>query len=269
MVPVLSSSFAVADDLVPRKNDKLFEKYEKTGGIWDGTSSNCQLMETYEDFDALDEDARVFTANGYEIIRHAPVFHGERQPCGVLVDFENLRTLFESDTCLHHARAGPSSPCYYAYPQAGLVTAGHLQANSLVADFYPLIEEINKKVLGRRYMGDPEGLEKELHSEAPNWPICGISCQIYNAVMHHTRGIGSQHHEVTRGTVSAALGGGCVRKTAEMKKAKRLRFATAHGLPHEDYELKASNPAISKDLRLENVYWVDFDQVAEVDRNGG
>jgi len=267
---VHSSSFAVADDVVPRKNDGLFKRYEKNGGIWDGTGGDRQLIETYEDFDALDKDARVFSAGGYEIIRHAPVFlHGERRPWGVLVDFENLRTLFESDTCLHYARAGPPSPHYYAYPQAGLVTAGHLQANSLISNFYPLVEEVNRKVLGRCYVRNSEGLEEELRSEAPNWPIYGISCQIYNAVMHHTRGIGSQHHEVTRGTVSAALGSGCVRKTAELEKARKLRTATAHGLPHEDYELKASNPAISKDLRLENVYWVDFDKVAEVDRNGG
>ena len=211
-------------------------------------------METYEDFDTLYKDAQVFTANRYEIIHHAPIFYGKQQPYRVLVDFKNLCILFELDTCLHHARAGPSSPCYYAYPQAGLVTARHLQANSLVTNFYPLIEEINKKVLGCHYMGDLEGLKKELYLEAPNWLIYGISCQIYNTVMHHTRGIGSQHHEMTRGTVSAVLDSGCIHKTAEIKKAKRLCFATAHRLPHKDYELKASNPAISKDLWLENIY---------------
>jgi len=87
--------------------------------------------------------------------------------------------------------------------------------------------------------------------------------------MHHTRGIGSQHHKVVQGEVSGALGGQCVPKTALSKKASDLLKGCRYMLPHEAYKIKASNPEVSKDLQVENVYWVDLNQFQEENRNGG
>ena len=259
------SSIAVADELVPRLNSQIIAKCGDN--IWDGICKDSKRRMSHQDLENLDEDARIFTDEGVEILRYLHCFQDrQRKPCGAMVDFKNLYTLFEPDIHLDYARAGPSQPesSYFAYPQAGLVTAGHLQAKSLVSDFYPLLEHINTGILG----AEGEGAADELLVEAPKWPVYGVSCQIYNAVMHHTRGFGSQHHEVARGMVSGALGGQCVPKTASSGKAKHLLERLQYKLPHEEYEIKASNVEVSKDLRVENVYWVDLDQFPEEDRNG-
>jgi hypothetical protein len=255
-------SVAVAEDLVCRTKESIVKKCGNN--IWDGISEDTRQRVAHEGLGRLREDARIFTDKGFEIFRYFPKFpDNKREPCGVLVDFRNLHTLFEPDARLRYTRAGPS-PSYLAYPQAGLVTAGYLQAKSLVSDFYPLLEAINTSILSAR----GEDIEEELFKEVPRWPVYGVSCQIYNAVMHHTRGIGSQHHEVARGKVSGALGGQCIPKTASSAKAKGLLTSCRSKLPHDAYRIKTSNVEICKDLRLENVYWVDFDQISEENRNG-
>jgi len=259
------SSVAVADEVAPRPTENIVAKCEDD--IWDGTDKDTRQQVPHDSLDGLDEDARIFTEKGFEIFRHLPYYKDHQQkPCGVLVDFRNLDMLFDSDVYLRYARAGLCQPSYSAYPQAGLVTAGHIQAKSLVSDFYPLIESINVDILRAR----GEDFEEELLAEAPRWPVYGISCQIYNAVMHSTRGTGQQHHAVACGKVSGALGGKCVPKTASILEGQTtgLLQSCKSRLPHKAYEIKASNPKICKDLRVENVYWVDFDQVAEENRSG-
>lgn len=254
---------AVAEHLSCRPKENIVKKCGDN--IWDGTSEDTRQRVAHEDLDKLGENARIFTDKGFEIIRYFPRFpDNKREPYGVLVDFRNLHTLFEPHTRLRYTRAGPSQPSFLAYPQAGLVTAGYLQAKSLVSDFYPLLEVINTGILSAR----GEDIEEELFSEDPRWPVYGVSCQIYNAVMHHTRGIGSQHHEVARGKVSGALGGQCTPKAASSAKAKGLLTTCRSKLPHDAYRIKTSNAEMCKDLRLENVYWVDLDQFSEENRNG-
>ena len=253
-------SFAVVDELLPRPNNLIIERHP--GNIWDGVGADRKQLVTCEELDLLDENAWLFTEQGAEIFRHYPQFEGDRKDCGALVDFSNLHTLFPPDTRLKYTQAGPPPSGCSAYPQAGLVYAGHLQANSLITEFYPLLEAVNTSVL-------KDGLEEELLTEDPRWPIYGVSSQIYNAVMHSTRGTGSQHHEVARGRVSGALGGSCVPATIKTAPAAELRRSCSAQLPHVAYKIKSSNPAVCKDLRLENVYWVDMDQVAEQNRTGG
>jgi len=259
----ISSSVAVADKLMRRPKEKILMKHGDN--IWDGITDNYRQQVSEDDLDELDDEARIFTDKGFEIFRYYPIFNdNERIPYGVLVDFQHLHTLFQHDFNLTHGRAGPTSSKYSAYPQAGLVTAGYLQATSLISEFYPLLESINVDILN----AGADDVEEEAFVESGRWPVYGISCQIYNAVMHHTRGKGSQHHKVARGIVSGALGGLSIRETASSPAADKLRKACRYQLPHESYKIKASNPDISKDLRLENVYWVDFDQIGEEQRNG-
>lgn len=259
----ISSSVAIADELFPRPSDKILMKHGDN--IWDGISENHRQRVSEDDLDDLDDDARIFTDKGLEILRYYPIFtDGRRVPYGVLVDFQNLNTLFDSDIHLTHGRAGPRSSKYSAYPQAGLVTAGYLQAASLISDFYPLVESINIDILN----AGTEDVEEDPFVEPGRWPVYGVSCQIYNAVMHHTRGRGSQHHEVARGMVSGALGGLCNPETASSPKAETLRRTCTAQLPHNAYKIKTSNSEVCKDLRLENVYWADFDQIPEEHRNG-
>jgi len=154
--------------------------------------------------------------------------------------------LFEGDANLDYARAGPSvtESSYFVYPQAGLMTAGHLQAKLLVSEFYPLLECINTHILSIQRKGSDD----KLLVEAPKWPVYGVLCQIYNVVIHHTRGIGSQHYKVVWGKVSGMLRGQCVPKTVLSKKASDLLKGCRYMLPHEAYKIKVSNPEISKDL---------------------
>ena len=259
------SSVAIADRVEVRPNNQAYAKTK--GNVWNGLDKDLRQKLSLEDLDELPQDTRIFTEKGVEIPHHYHFFDGgeaQRKPCGVLVDLSNLHTLFQPDDWLLYARAGPHPKNIFPYPQAGLVTAGHLQADALISDFYPLLEAINLEVL-KNGEDDPQ---EDLLAEAPKWPIYGVSCQMYNAVMHHTRGLGSQHHDMIRGTVSGALGGLCTDEASSMRQAKDLLHACRVQMPHEAYKVKVSNDAVCKDLQLENVYWVDFDQIVADNRTG-
>lgn len=257
-------SLAIVEDLVPRPKDSIIEKHGHD--IWDAIDRDVRQQVSHEDLDDLEGDARLFTDEGYEIHRYYPVIPTRpKDACGVLVDFNKIQTLFESEVDWRYLRAGPDAQTskYFAYPQAGLATAGHVQATSLIPDFYPLLERVNVNILKLLHEDEEDDVLEPLR-----WPVYGISTQIYNAVMHHTRGKGSQHHEVARGMVSGALGGLCMPNTASSKDAKRLRRHCHIQMPHESFEAKASNENLCKDLRLENVFWIDFDEIPDPSRDG-
>ena len=259
------SRVSIADKIEARPNNLIYAKSK--GNVWSGLDKDHREKLSLEDLEELSEDARIFTEKGLEIPRVYHRFDGgeaQRKPCGVLIDLSSLHALFQPDDRLLYSRAGPLPKNVFPYPQAGLVTAGHLQADALISDFYPRLEAINLDIL----TNGEEDPQEELLMEDPKWPVYGVSCQVYNAVMHHTRGIGSQHHDVVRGTVSGALGGQCTDETAFTKQAMDLRHACSAQMPHEAYKVKASNEAVCKDLRVENVYWVDFDQIAPENRTG-
>jgi hypothetical protein len=259
----ISSSVAITDQLIPRPTDKILLKHGDN--IWDGISPNDRQRVSEDDLDELDDEEHIFTDKGLEILCYYPIFtDGRRIPYGVLVDFQNLNGLFQPDIHLTHGRAGPSTSRYSAYPQAGLVTAGYIQATSLISEFYPLLESINIDILN----AGAEDFDEDPFVKPGRWLVYGISCQIYNAVMHHTRGRGSQHHKVARGLVSGVLGGLCIPETASSVKAENLHRTCTAQLPHKSFKIKASNSEVCKDLRLENVYWVDLDQIPEEQRNG-
>ena len=259
------SRVSIADSIQARPNNLIHEK--SNGNVWSGIHKDHREKLSLEDLEELSEDARIFTEKGLEIPRVYHRFDGgeaQRKPCGVLVDLSSLHALFQPDDRLLYPRAGPLPKNVFPYPQAGLVTAGHLQADTLISDFYPRLEAINLDIL----TNGEEHPQEELLMDDPKWPVYGVSCQMYNAVMHHTRGIGSQHHDVVRGTVSGALGGQCTDETAFTKQAIDLSRACSAQMPHEAYKVKASNEAVCKDLRMENVYWVDFDRIAPENRTG-
>jgi hypothetical protein len=258
-------SVAVVDDLVPRPKEHIIEKHGDD--IWDSVSHELRQRVSHDDLDDLDDDGRLFTGEGHEIHRYYPIVPNRvEDACGVLVDFNNIHTLFGVDENLTYSRAGPETSKYFAYPQAGLVTAGHVQATSLISEFYPQLERVNVKIL-KSTVNHRDDVDGDI-AEPKTWAVYGISTQIYNAVMHHTRGKGSQHHEVARGIVSGALGGLCISETASSKKAKNLRRSCLIQMPHQSYDMKASNPEICKDLRMENVFWIDFDEFPDDNRDG-
>ena len=57
-------------------------------------------------------------------------------------------------------------------------------------------------------------------------------------------------------------------EASSTRQAKDLLHACRVQMPHEAYKVKVSNDAVCKDLQLENVYWVDFDQIVADNRTG-
>lgn len=99
--------------------------------------------------------------------------------------------------------------------------------------------------------------------------IHGISSQGYNAVTHSTRGKSAQHHEVQLGLVTGALAGAWATGTKNRRTADNLDLGCSRQMPHEAFAEKIENPGISRDLRMENVYWIDIGALQKENQDGG
>jgi hypothetical protein len=221
--------------------------------------------ELYE-MDLLDNDGYeipIFSATGYQIGRRIPVHDELIKPHGVLMDLCQLHQLFDDNETDDEL-----GKCvrYHAYPQAGLVTAGHVQANGIVSKFQTRVSKLNEKIRMEKE-SDREEDEEEDH-DVPN-AIEGIAFQGYNVVMHCTRGLGSQYHDAQKGYVTGAISAAWVEGEGKAKTTGRdLLTRCMHQLPHERYDKKISNNAIERDLRLENVYAIDMKALPAAYRNG-
>jgi hypothetical protein len=98
--------------------------------------------------------------------------------------------------------------------------------------------------------------------------VVGIASQGYNAVMHNTRGRSAQHHEVQLGLTTAYLAGEWSQTAHSRQRQQRIEEKLANGLPYKNYADKISNPEICRDLRLENVYYVDMAAIHPHRRRG-
>jgi hypothetical protein len=215
-----------------------------------------------------EQEIPLYTNTGYQIERRLAAYSEGEQPHGVLMNLRHLNMLFDEDGMEEDFEdldddMEPSAVKYYVYPQAGLVTAGHFQANGLMTNFQKRVNILNSSI---RDELDAEQIDEEASQRVP---IRGIGCQGYNAVMHCTRGLGSQHHDAQKGYVTGALSGAWANNDATMETiARRMQQQCAHQLPHETYDRKIANEDIDRDLRLENVYAIDVLALPEAGRNG-
>src|ERR1700742_2971716 len=245
--------------------------------VWDSPNPESRHQCDDNDILASPPDKPLYTRDGYEISRRIPApDHLTDNPISYapIIDFKNINFLFGPDQggLKDYERAGPSDTSFRIYPQAGLVDAGHIQASGLPTPFYPLLERLNKCLVIQK-LSDERDLSLDIHNpddtlhnnevnavfENPSsWPVYGVSSQMYNSVMHHTRGSGKQYHEVITGQVTAALGSFASNTTHRSDAARKLLRSIKYNFPHAIFEQKSQNHDMDRHLRLENTFWIDI-----------
>ena len=215
------------------------------------------------DLPMFDEDGNqihIYTEDGFRIQRRLAGYRRDVHPHGVLLDLRDVGLLFKSEE---------SDTPFAVFPQAGLVTVGHIQAEGLVAPFLPLLHQLNSKV---GTQDDDHMGEDNLDIATQRTPIIGIACQAYNSVMHNTRGRRAQHHDAQRGLVTAALAGGFAKTDGNIRKAKVLQTQCNNRLPHLEFKQKIANnndQPLDCSLRFENTFVVHMDQLDPLYHDGG
>lgn len=287
-VVVLISSVqrAVEWQLVPI--EEIIEDYDD--GIFDSpdpttrTEITPEGLEDYPFQDNAGEPILIYDLDGYHIQRRRGVTQNDDQPLGVLLKSDKLKKLFEfdvDDSPDGDTGSYPGSPTtFHFYPQAGLRTAGHVQANGLITKCYPLVHTIDRDIQDPLDEPDARGPNDNDNHEGigngnPTFvysrqSVFGISSQGYNTVMHRTRGRKAQHHDAQVGLVTAALGGAwAVNNTSQSKTGRRIEAGCARKMPHKAFADKIRNQPLSRDLRMENVYYIDVNALQLRFRNGG
>jgi hypothetical protein len=104
---------------------------------------------------------------------------------------------------------------FQAYPQAGLVSCGHVVAQGLMYPIAGYVAKLNDWLGQNRE--DDQDEEERIRNDKP--VIVGISSQMYNSMMHHTRGNSTQQPGIVLGNVTATLAGYWTRSTPHATKA--------------------------------------------------
>lgn len=267
LIPVLCFSVrkAAAWNDVPVED--ILEEYDDGIFTTPYESSRDQvLQDDLDDIPYVTDDGfevPLFSNDGFQIQRRTANFAYDTKPHGVLIDLLRTRNLFTND--VDELVDDPCDVDFTVYPQSGLRTVGHFQAKGLISGCYPLLKRINALLRHRDgNYHDDEDNDDYLDTPA----IHPIASQGYNAMMHHTRGRTAQHHEVQVGQVTAALAGMFANTPQHINLGKRLIRTCQQALPHQAFSEKIQSPAISTDLRLENVYYIDMNALRPDQRNG-
>jgi hypothetical protein len=229
-----------------------------------GNPLNIDDLEEMPILDDAGFEIPIYADGGYQIQRRLGAHDPNVRPHGVLMNLYDIDKLIHPAAELENYCTESLATAYTVYPQAGLVTAGHFQANGLIAPFVPLLEGLNKEV---QIQGD------NYDEDANAVPIIGVGCQGYNALLHATRGRCAQHHDAQRGLVTGALAGLWAKTTSNKNKAKTLQIQCTNRLPHIEFQKKISNddaerPPLDCSLRLENTFVVHMERLAAEHRNG-
>jgi hypothetical protein len=204
-----------------------------------------------------------YSYRGLVIKRRAGIYASRMKPYGILFDLPKLADVFVPDDDLF----GDRPIKYHVYPQAGLVSIGNFQADGIMIPFGKVLDELNDKLMDQ----DDNNSRDENNSLGNRHdlkPITGISCQGYNQVIHRIRGHNTQHHEVQTGLVTSTLGGVWATSNASKRKAATLADRCSQALPHHSFAQKIQDNNVGRDLRLENVYYIDINALDEENRTG-
>jgi hypothetical protein len=271
---------------IPVNIDEIIEDYgEHIYDSSDPTDRISLTRQNLEDLPLQDTDRNpipIFDKDGYHLQRRLALFKDGSHPYGVLMKSDKLQDLFRPLINTNDDNElpipGPTTPTPFTfYPQAGLRSVGHIQANGLITHCYPLIAQIDRALRHRDHCqrsvtpfgdsDDSDGLPDNAYEGMT--VISGISSQCYNAVVHNTRGRTAQHHDAQVGLVTSALAGAWASpNTAASRTATKILENCTRKLPHDAFADKIKNPAIQRDLRLENVYCINLDALPKRDRNG-
>jgi hypothetical protein len=226
-------------------------------------------LDDVREMDMVDDDGQeiqVYCEKGFVIPRRVPRYSKNTPAHGLLLNLTTVKELFEPNDYDNEGLdwdEEDDSITTYVYPQAGLKTAGHFQANGIMRSFKRFVTEVNES------LKDVEHDEDVTLVAGGSPPIVrGIASQGYNGVMHSTRGHSAQHHNAQLGIITAALAGRWATGNMNTRVATEFQEKCSHQLPHKAFEEKIKNKNIIRDLRLENVYYVDVKAMCENDRNG-
>jgi hypothetical protein len=208
-------------------------------------------------YDTDNELLRVFDAGGWEISRRRALYKRTTQPFGGLVDLRKIHELFGPPSDEDEAD-GPLGTQFQAYPQAGLLSCGHVVAKGLLYPYNNFIGNLNDSLSQPEYVTEDD-VSDDGQNRVP--AVQGIASQIYNAMMHHTRGNSTQHHGVVLGNVTAALAGHWARSTTSTRTAEKFARKCDLQLPHEEYVQKITGRPLSRDLRVENVIGITMSSI--------
>lgn len=223
-----------------------------------------------DEFPLLDEneaERQIFDAEGFPIPRRLPRFRTSTVPLAGLIDFRHIYQVFGPSHDDDDDESADRHTKYQVYPQAALVTAGHLVAQGLMYGMATFLKTVRQSV----GYDDNEEMDDDVDMDWRNTTqpaVIGISSQMYNAVMHNTRGNSAQQHGVVLGDVTAALAGYWTRSMPGGDKVEKRIEECDRQLPHEMYLCKINGRPLCRDLRLENVIGITMAAIHPTKRTG-
>lgn len=244
-------------------------------GLYDSNNEDDRNLVNLDTFPLLDEDGqevRVFNAHGKRVLRRrAEIDHN---PCGVLMDLEDVHALFKPD------RQYPLDVDIYsedplvqdlvkvvAYPLGFLRTAGNVQATGIPACFYEALRDINQSIHNNPHRSTDS--DNDSASDAPPLPrtnvVRGVSSQFYNHITHRvaTR---AGRHDTQQGTVTSALAGAFAKTRKDVATATKKQDYCDLGLPSDRFRKRIELEDCPRSCRAEIVYSVDVGSMG--DRSG-
>ena len=217
------------------------------------------------------EEIQVFDLEGERIERREPDENTD-EPCGVMMNLENIQALFSpsalpllddddgSDYDFPTPQTQPTK--LEVYPLGFLRTVGNLQATGPPHCLYPALSRINKAVCeppkGRSHGSDDNlSFEEDRTAIARAAPVVtATASQFYNLVAHRAAPRAGRL-DSQQGLVTAALSGAFAKTVKDKNVALNLKLACESALPSERFHIRIHRPKCPKSCRAEVVYSVD------------
>jgi hypothetical protein len=270
------------DHWVPRRIEQIRHGVQS---FW--TTPNESTRELIEDADLethpLTDDNNheipIYTENGRQVARRVAMIDANEPPLAGLLKLRNVGELFDNDVQPDgynddwaEMRDNLINTHFRVFPQAGLMSYGHIQANGLISRFLPFLWDINRQVsitnerAGSLFSDDGQDDEGP---RSPHPAVTGIAMQAYNSVMHYARGRGATHHDAQLGLVTAALAGSYAHTSKERNVATAKGMLCRDDRPHDRFARKIEEDGVSRELRFENVYCLDLKAMKQEAQDGG
>ncbi|KAH8978979.1 hypothetical protein EDB83DRAFT_2537418 [Lactarius deliciosus] len=251
------------ETLIDDHGDSFYDKQDRR------TRRQVKL-ESYPMLDEDGDEVPVFKRDGRRIIRRRALIDEDEPDCGVLMNLENIHSLFNPDrgySADEDEFFGSDSTEIDAinvdvYPLGFLRTAGNVQASGIPACFYPAIAEINKSVRKDPHQtrnSDSESSQEDLYSPplAHPSPVKPVSSQFYNYISHRVATRAGKL-DSQQGTVTAALAGAFAQTDKDKDTAQKKQAYCDRGLPSNRFSKRISNRRDCPTCcRAELVYSVD------------
>ena len=167
-------------------------------GVYASMAPNVRDLLSQDDledlpmFDDEENEIPIYCRNGFNIPRRIPCFSKNVPAHGLLLNLTTVNELFNSTSYDNEGLEWDEDDDHvttYVYPQAGLKTFGHYQANGIMRPFKRFLAEVNQTLQGDNQSDDGDNVVQQRRAPI----VCGIASQGYNGAMHSTRGHSAQH----------------------------------------------------------------------------